>query len=487
MDPRPVRRLLLSTLTPVLALALLHAAEPAHAQDTPIAFTNARVIPIDAPEIDTGVIVVHKGRITAVGPAASTAIPADAKRIDCVGKVIMPGIVDTHSHLGGIAGADGSSTVQPDVRVMDSINPADSGFRRALAGGLTTLNIMPGSGHLLSGQTVYVKLRAVPGSEPRDGMVVRIEDLAIRNPDGSIAGGIKMANGTNPMRDPPFSSTRGKHAAIVRQMFIDAQQYARKLADATAPDGTVNPERAPARDLGKEALDKALSRGTIIHHHTHRADDIATVLRISEEFNLRVVLQHVSEASLIPSQIKQAQDAGRVLGCSVILIDSPGGKLEAVNLNYDTGRILDEAGVRVCFHTDDWITDSRLFLRMAALAVRAGMKRDSALKAMTINGAIMMDLQDRVGSLTPGKDADLVILSGDPFSVYTKVEQTWVEGSLVFDRTRPIDRLHAVGGWGAGRDQEPYFCCFGSGTFAFKGQQYQFGGSTADTADTQTK
>jgi hypothetical protein len=101
-----------------------------------------------------------------------------------------------------------------------------------------------------------------------------------------------------------------------------------------------------------------------------------------------------------------------------------------------------------------------------------------------------MDLQDRIGTLTPGKDADLVILSGDPFSVYTKVEQTWVEGSLVFDRSRPVDRLHAVGGWGAGRDQEPYFCCFGSGSFAFKGQQYQFGGGNSaatDAADTQAK
>lgn len=474
----------------VFALALMHGVAGAQAQEAPVAFTGARIIPVDAPEIDAGVVVVHKGKIVAVGPAATTVIPVDAKRVDCAGKVIMPGIVDTHSHLGGIAGADGSSTVQPDVRVMDSINPADSGFRRALAGGLTTLNIMPGSGHLLSGQTVYVKLRAVPGAEPRDGVVVRIEDLAIRNADGTIAGGIKMANGTNPMRDAPFSSTRGKHAAIVRQMFIDAQQYARKLAEATAPDGTVNAEKVPARDLGKEALGKALSRSAIIHHHTHRADDIATVLRISEEFNLRVVLQHVSEASLIPAQIKEAQDAGSVLGCSVILIDSPGGKLEAVNLNYDTGRILDEAGVLVCFHTDDWITDSRLFLRMAALAVRAGMKRDSAIKALTINGAIMMDLQDRIGTLTPGKDADLVILSGDPFSVYTKVEQTWVEGSLVFDRSRPVDRLHAVGGWGAGRDQEPYFCCFGSGSFAFKGQQYQFGGGNSaatDTADTQAK
>jgi imidazolonepropionase-like amidohydrolase len=116
--------------------------------------------------------------------------------------------------------------------------------------------------------------------------------------------------------------------------------------------------------------------------------------------------------------------------------------------------------VRVAFHTDDYITDSRVFFRMAALAVRAGMSRKAALESLTIAGAEMLDLDSRLGSLTPGKDADFIILDGDPFSVYTKVLETWVEGKRVFDLSNPKDRLYAVGGFGAGHDQRPYFCCF---------------------------
>jgi imidazolonepropionase-like amidohydrolase len=146
--------------------------------------------------------------------------------------------------------------------------------------------------------------------------------------------------------------------------------------------------------------------------------------------------------------------------CSIILVDSPGGKLEAADIEFKTGAVLEKAGVLTAFHTDDWITDSRLFLRSPALAIRAGMSREGALRAVTLAGAAMLDLETRVGSLEPGKDADFVLLSGDPFSVYAKVLETWVEGKKVFDRSDPEDLLHAVGGYGAGRDQQPYLCCF---------------------------
>jgi len=193
-----------------------------------------------------------------------------------------------------------------------------------------------------------------------------------------------------------------------------------------------------------------------VHHHTHRHDDIITVLRLAAEFDFRVVLHHVSEAWLVADEIAKAGAP-----VSMILVDSPGGKLEASRISFETGRVMEEAGVRTAFHTDDWITDSRLFLRMAALGVRAGMSRAGALEALTLAGAEMLDLEDRIGSLEVGKDADFVILDGDPLSVYTKVLQTWIEGVKVFDREDPEDRLHAVGGYGAGRDQTPYFCCFG--------------------------
>lgn len=422
-------------------LLALFASTPLAAQEKSIAFINARILPVEGDAIEAGILVVKDGKIAAIGGAAALKPPPDAQIVDVAGKTIVPGLVDTHNHIGGIGGADGSAPIQPDVRIYDSLNVRDSGFKRAVAGGLTTLNIMPGSGHLLSGQTVYVKLRG--------GRT--IEDLMIRDADGKPTGGMKMANGTNSMREPPFPGTRGKSAALVREQFVKAQEYREKLKLTAG-----NAEKMPPRDLGLEALVEVLDGKRVVHHHTHRSDDIITVLRLSKEFGFRVVLHHVSEAWKVADEIAAAK-----VPCSVILVDSPGGKLEAAELVFDTGAALEKAGALVAYHTDDWITDSRLFFRMAALGVRAGMTRDGALRALTINGAKMLDLDARVGSLKPGKDADFVILSGDPFSVYTHVLQTWVEGKKVFDRDDPRDRLYAVGGYGAGRDQQPYFCCFG--------------------------
>ena len=161
------------------------------AQTTPIAFTGARIIPISGPEIPSGTLLVQNGRVVGVG---AVAIPPGAQRIDASGKIIMPGIVDSHSHIGGVEGADSSAPIQPDVRVLDAINVRDARIQKAQAGGITTANVMPGSGYLLSGQTLYLKLR--------DGKV--IDDLLIHNADGSIAGGMKMANGTNSRKSPPF-------------------------------------------------------------------------------------------------------------------------------------------------------------------------------------------------------------------------------------------------------------------------------------------
>jgi imidazolonepropionase-like amidohydrolase len=196
----------------------------------------------------------------------------------------------------------------------------------------------------------------------------------------------------------------------------------------------------------------------IVHHHTHRHDDIMTVLRLASEFGFSVVLHHVSEGWKVADEIAKAKAP-----CSMILLDSPGGKLEARYLKLETGKMLEEAGVRVAFHTDDWITDSRYFFRMAAFGARAGMSRKGALEGLTLAGAEMLGLDDSIGSLSPGKDADFILLDGDPLSIYTKVRETWVDGRRAFDRNSAQDRLYAVGGYGAGHDQSPYFCCFGAG------------------------
>lgn len=415
------------------------------------AYVGGEIIPINGPPIQNGVLVVSNGKIVAVGTRAATSIPAGAEVIDTTGKVIMPGLVDTHSHIGGGSGGDSSGPIQPETRILDSINVRESDMKRAIAGGITTVNVMPGSGHLSSGQTLYLKLRK--------GRI--IDDFLIKDAQGRIAGGLKMANGTNSLRPAspgPFPGTRAKSASLVREQFVKAQEYREKLRTAK---GDVS--KNPARDLSLEALIEAMEGKRVVHFHTHRHDDILTALRLSKEFGFRIVLHHVSEGWKVADEIAAAKAP-----CSIIVIDSPGGKLEAVDASFQTGAALERGGVLVGFHTDDYITDSRFFLRSPGLAVRAGMSRDKALYAMTMAGARMLDLQDRVGTLEAGKDADFLILSGDPLSVYTKVLETYVEGVRVFDRSNPQDRLFATGGYGAGRDQILDFDCFDRGLEANK-------------------
>jgi imidazolonepropionase-like amidohydrolase len=411
----------------VAAAVLQLAASAAFAETT--AFVGATIMPVSGDPIEGGVMIVEDGKIRAVGTSGSVRIPGDAVLIDVANSVIIPGLVDTHSHIGEPAGADQSAPIQPEARVLDSINVRDAGFKRALAGGITSANLMPGSGHLMSGQTIYVKLR--------EGNA--IETIAYRKENGSVDGGMKMANGSNPRRDPPFPGTRAKAASLVRQKFVAAQEYMEKIEQA---DGDA--EKMPDRDLAMEALVEVLKGERIVHHHTHRHDDILTVLRLQQEFGYRVVLHHVSEAHRVADEIAAAD-----VPVSLIMIDSPGGKLEAMYIDFKNAPALEQAGARVAFHTDDYISDSRLFMRMAALGVRAGMTRETALNALTLEPAKMLDLDDRIGSLERGKDADFVVLSGDPFSVYTRVQQTWVEGVKRFDIDDADDRAVAEGGFGA--------------------------------------
>ena len=417
------------------SVAVILLATGICAQEVPQAFLGARVLPITGPLIENGAVLIHEGKIVAIGSVSEVNVPRDAQRHQLPGKVIMPGLVDTHSHAGDVEGGDSSAPMQPEVRALDSINVRDVRIQKAQAGGITTSNIMSGSGHLLSGQTLYVKHRDA----------IAVEDLFLFRDDGSVAFGIKMANGTNSRKDPPFPGTRAKAAALIRERFVEALEYRDKVAGAEADS-----DQAPARDLGLEMLVEVLEGKRVVHFHTHRHDDIVTILRLAREFDFKAVLQHVSDGWLVADEIAASP---HVLGASLILIDSPGGKLEAKDNRFETAGILDRAGVVTGFHTDDPITDSRLFNRMAALAVRAGMSRERALYGLTMAGAIMLEMEDRIGSLEAGKDADLVVLSGDPLSVYTQVLETWVDGIKVFDRANPQDRLYAEGGYGAGNER----------------------------------
>ncbi len=404
------------------------------------AFVGARIVPVSGAVIEKGTLLIRDGKIEQIGTVEEVILPDGTESIDVAGKTIIPGLICTHSHIGWGGGGDSSDPIQPECHTLDSVDVRSASFMRARAGGLTLVNQMPGSGHLISGRTTYLKLR--------EGGTV--EDLLIHDDTGWPMGGLKMANGTNSQRSAPFPGTRAKSASLVRQAYVKAQEYRDKIARA---DGDA--EKMPERDLRMEALVEALEGKRIVHHHTHRHDDILTVLRLKNEFGFEVVLHHVSDAWKVAKEIAAADAA-----CSLIVVDSPGGKLEARDIRIENGAVLEKEGVNVAFHTDDWITDSRLFLRSAALGVRAGMTREGALRALTLSGAEMLGLEDRTGSLEAGKDADFAILSGDPFSVYTQILETWVEGNQVFDRSNPDHLLYAIGGRGAG-DDSAYNCCGG--------------------------
>ena len=414
-------------LNKIFLLISLFMVKTVLSQDKPIVFKGALIYTIAGDPIKNGIFTVQNGKIINIGPEGS-AINPEAEVVDVTGKVIMPGLIDTHSHLGGPDGGDGSNPLNPETRAIDAINPTSDGFKKALAGGITTINVMPGSGHLIGGQTAYLKMR--------EGRI--IEDLLIINEKG-VTGGMKMANGTNPMRgNGGFPGTRAKSASLVRELFLKAQEYKIKIEKA-GKDST----KLPERDLKMEALVEVLNGKRVVHFHSHKSNDILTAIRLSKEFGFRIVLHHLSEGWMVADEIAKAG-----IPCSIINIEVVGGKMEVLNLTLKNGGILEKAGAMVAFHTDDGITDSRLFLRTAALSVRLGMSREKALEGLTIVGAKIMDLSNSTGSLQKGKDADFIILSGDPFSVYTKVEQTWVEGKKRYDITVPADKAFLTGGYG---------------------------------------
>ncbi|MGB1071696.1 MAG: amidohydrolase, partial [Planctomycetota bacterium] len=318
----------------LLMLCLLFSASTSAADVQ--AFVGARIVPVSAEVIEEGTLLVRDGKIEQVGPLKEVIIPDGAVRIDVTGKTIIPGLICTHSHIGWGGGGDSSEPIQPECHTLDSVDVRSASFMRARAGGLTLVNQMPGSGHLISGRTTYLKLR--------DGGTV--EDLLVHDASGWPMGGLKMANGTNSQRSAPFPGTRAKSASLVRQAYVKAQEYQAKIARAAG-----DPEKMPERDLRMEALVEALEGKRIVHHHTHRHDDILTVLRLKKEFGFEVVLHHVSDAWKVAKEIAAADAA-----CSLIVVDSPGGKLEARDIKLENGAELEKEGVNVAFHTDDWIT-----------------------------------------------------------------------------------------------------------------------------------
>lgn len=424
-------------------IALTCATRGFSADEPSTAFRGAKILTAAGAVYDPGTLIIKDGKIAAVGPQHETPIPDGAAVHDVKGKVIIPGLVDSHSHLGVYSrptvpsnrdGNERSGPVQAVVRALDSLNPFDPGIRMANAGGVTTANIMPGSGNVIGGQTIYVKLR---GYTPEQ---MRIESE-------KVLGGLKMANGENPKRygtKGKAPGTRMKVAALQRTEFIKAREYSKKWADYRKKVAAGEEDLStPDVDLTLQPLSEVLDGRRTVHFHTHRADDILTVLRLKQEFGFELVIQHGTEGYKVIDEI-----ARHNVPVSMTVVDSPGGKAEVVDLIEQCGADLTKAGVKVHVNTDDPITESRFFLRTTATTVRGGLSEDIALQSITLFPAEALHLDHRVGSLEEGKDADFVVLSGPPFSIYSRVLQTYIDGRKVFELDDETQRLHQLGGFG---------------------------------------
>ena len=387
-----------------------------------IAITGGRVVPVEGDPIDGGTVLVVDGRIAAVG-GPDLKPPSGADVIDAAGRWVLPGLVDAHTHLGareegeGWAGHDTNELtgpIQAHVRVLDAVNPADEGFRDAIAGGVLTAGITPGSGNPIGGQTVAIHCWGRT-----------VDDMVLRSP-----AGMKSALGENPKRvvgDRRVNpSSRLGTAAAIRTALVDALNYLEKEKDQD--QGSSERVRQPqSRDLKHEALARVLRREIPWRQHCHRADDIATALRLAEEFGYDLVIDHGTEGYLIADKIAAA-------GVPVVTgpLITARSKVELRNRTMANPGLLAAAGVTVAIATDHPVVPVHLLIVQAALAVREGLDRDTAMRAVTINPARIMRVADRIGSLAVGKDADVVLWSGDPFDVMSRVEVAYIAGREVY-------------------------------------------------------
>ena len=381
------------------------------------AIVNARVLPIAGEAIERGTVLIRDGRIEAVG--SDLEVPADAVVIDAAGKWVLPGFIEAHGHVGideeanGWAGNDTNEMTDPNmagVRAIDAINIDDEGFRDALAGGITTIVVKPGSGNPIGGQTVAIKSW---GGRTVDEQVV------------SESVSVKSALGENPKRvygdRKQTPSTRLGVSLIIRRAFVEARNY------AEARDAAELKDEAFTRDLGKETLARVLAGELSWDQHVHRHDDIATALRLADEFGYRLVINHGTEGHKLADVLAE-RDIPVIFGplftsrTKVELRDRAIGNLVA----------LAAAGVRVAITTDHPVVPINFLVHQASFAVKEGLPARVALEALTVNPAAMMGLQDRVGSLTPGLDADVVVWSGDPLDINSRAELVLISGVEVY-------------------------------------------------------
>jgi imidazolonepropionase-like amidohydrolase len=424
-----MKRLLIAALA--LGAATASAQQPAATTKVgPTLIKNATVLTVTKGKLENADILLMNGKIAQIGKNLSA--PAGAQVIDATGKYVMPGIIDPHSHTMIDAVNEGSLSVTSMVRIHDVLNPTDVNIYRQLAGGVTSINVLHGSANTIGGQNAVVKLK---WGRP-------VEDMIFK----AAPPGIKFALGENvtrknsqtaaqaqgiPLRYP---ATRMGQEEVLRDAFTRARDYKATWDDynarvAKGEKGLVPPEH----DLELDPLVEVLEGKRFVHAHSYRADEMLMLLNVAKEFGFTVkTLQHGLEGYKIASEIAQAGT-----GLSTFA-DEWSYKVEAYDAIPYNVAILMRHGVVATVNSDSDERARRLNIDAAKMMRYGGLTEDEALKTITYNGAVQLGVQDHVGSLEVGKDADVVIWSGDPLSVYSSAETTFIDGEIFFDKKRDL-------------------------------------------------
>jgi len=389
---------------------------------------NATIMTASKGNIENGSILIRNGKIVAIGKNV-TAGP-NAKVIDATGKYVTPGIIDCHSHTmidGGVN--EGTLSVTAMVRIQDVLNPEDIAIYRELAGGTTTINVLHGSANAIGGQNAIVKLK---WGKPADEM--RMMDAP---------RGIKFALGENPKRSngarlpgtpQRYPNTRMGVEYTIREAFTEARDYMRQWDEYNAKKAKGEDVIPPAKDLKLEELADILRGKVFVHSHSYRADEILMLIRLADEFGFKVkTFQHVLEGYKVAKEIAAHGAGGSTFS------DWWAYKLEAYDAIPYNAALMTKKGVVMSVNSDSDELARRLNLEAGKSIKYGGLTEEEALRLVTLNPAIQLGVQNRVGSLEVGKDGDVVIFNGHPFSIYSSVQTTIIEGQVYFDRSADIE------------------------------------------------
>ena len=373
-----------------------------------LAIINGHVLTITRGELNPGVVLCEGRKIKAVG--RDLPIPPEAEGIDASGWYVMPGMIDAHSHLGVLGEPwiwshddvnELVDPVTPHLRAIDSLNPDDVAIQEVVAAGITTVYTGPGSGNVVGGTGIAIKLRGATADE-----------MVIPNTEG-----MKIALGENPKRvygrdQKKAPATRMGNAGLIRESLVKAENYLQKK-----PEGE--------RDIRLEALSKVLTRELKARIHAHRADAILTALRIGEEFNLDVVIEHATEGYKVAEILAEKQ-----VPCVVGPLLMGRSKAELQEVNIRNAAILAQAGVKIAIQVDA-TSETRWLPIEVGVAIREGLPEEEAFRAVTINPAAIIGVEDRLGSIEPGKDADLALFDGHPFETRSRCRMVLIDGEVV--------------------------------------------------------